>query len=102
MIQCKDCEFYEIGPDGRKLFKCDPFSNIKEPECLQKWQVIKLDMLLGGYKSMLTWQERMSPVQDKILKYVQRELDDIDEAERWKVDDEEDDEEDEEDDMELL
>lgn len=102
MIQCKDCEFYEIGPDGRKLFKCDPFSNIKEPECLQKWQVIKLDMLLGGYKSMLTWQERMSPVQDKILKYVQRELEDIDEAERWKVDDEEDDEEDEEDDMELL
>jgi len=98
MIQCKDCEFYEIGPDRRKLFKCDPFSNIKEPECLQKWQVIKLDMLLGGYKSMLTWQERMSPVQDKILKYVQRELEDIDEAERWKVDDEEG----EEDDMELL
>lgn len=100
MIQCKDCEFYEIGPDGHKQFKCDPFSNIKEPECLQKWQVIKLDMLLGGYKSMLTWQERMSPVQDKILKYVQRELDDIDEAERWKVDDDEDEEE--EDDMELL
>ena len=98
MIQCKDCEFYEIGPDGRKLFKCDPFSNIKEPECLQKWQVIKLDMLLGGYKSMLKWQERMSPVQDKIFKYVQRELEDIDEAERWKVDDEEG----EEDDMELL
>jgi len=31
MIQCKDCEFCEIGPDGQRTFKCDPFANIKEP-----------------------------------------------------------------------
>jgi hypothetical protein len=30
MIQCEQCELCEKGPDGRKLFKCDPFSNVKE------------------------------------------------------------------------
>jgi len=47
MIQCKDCEFCEIGPDGRRSFKCDPFLNIKEPECIAKWQLIRLDMLVA-------------------------------------------------------
>ncbi len=47
MIQCTQCELCEVGPDGRRAFKCDPFSNIKEPECVAKWQLIRLDMLLG-------------------------------------------------------
>ncbi|AQT69027.1 hypothetical protein STSP2_02206 [Anaerohalosphaera lusitana] len=88
MIQCKDCELCEIGEDGRRTFKCNPFSNVKEPECLQKWQILKLDMLLAGYRSMLGFQQKMAPMQDRIMKYVQRELDDIDESESWKFDDE--------------
>ena len=28
MIQCKDCEFFQTGPDGRPHFSCDPFSTI--------------------------------------------------------------------------
>ncbi len=94
MIQCKDCEFYETGPDGRKIFKCDPFSNIKEAECVAKWQLLRLDMLLASYRSVLGWYAKMGPMQDKIFKYVQRELNDIDETEKWKIDDE-DEEEDE-------
>jgi len=36
---------------------------------------------------MITWQNKMAPIQDKILKYVKRELDDIDEADKWKFED---------------
>jgi len=91
MIQCKDCELCEIGPEGQKAFKCDPFSNIKEPECLAKWQLIRLDMLVASYQGMLQWQRRLAPLQDKIFKYMKREIEDIDESEKWKqTDDDED------------
>jgi len=89
MIQCADCEYCEIGPGGQRTFKCDPFVNIKEPECLAKWQLIRLDMLLASYRGMLKWQERLAPLQDKIFKYMQHEIEDIDESENWKVGDDE-------------
>ncbi|KPJ66433.1 MAG: hypothetical protein AMJ43_08125 [Coxiella sp. DG_40] len=89
MIQCKDCELCETGPDGQRIFKCDPFSNIKEPECIAKWQLIRLDMLVVNYRGMLKWYEKLAPLQDKIFKYMKREIEDLDESERWKVDDEE-------------
>jgi hypothetical protein len=85
MIHCKDCEFCEISPDGQRSFKCDPFVNIKEPECISKWQLIRLDMLLASYQSMLKWYVKLAPLQDKIIKYMQHEIDDIDEAEQWKL-----------------
>ena len=88
MIQCHECEFYEAAPDGRRIFNCDPFKNIKEPECLLKWQLLRLDMLLAGYRGMSAWQSKMAPMQDKILKYIKREIEDIDESEKWKIDDE--------------
>ncbi len=88
MIQCKDCEFYKAGPDRQRNFTCDPFNNIKEPECIQKWQLIRLDMLLASYRGMLKWYEKLAPIQDKLFKYMQREIDDIDEADQWKLDDE--------------
>ena len=86
MIQCQDCEFCEIQPNGHKAFKCDPFVNVKEPSCIAKWQLIRLDMLVVSYQKMIQWQEKMAPLQDKIFKYMQREIEDIDESERWKVD----------------
>lgn len=87
MIQCKDCEFYEQTDDGRRTFRCDPFQNIKEPECLMKWQILRLDLLLRHYQNTLSWQQKMSPIQDKIFRYIQRELDDMDEADGWKFGD---------------
>jgi hypothetical protein len=89
MIQCVQCELCEVGPDGRRAFKCDPFSNIKEPECIAKWQLIRLDMLLASYQGMLRWQTKMEPLQRKMMKLVEREIDDIDESEKWKIDDDE-------------
>jgi hypothetical protein len=88
MIECKDCEFCEIGSDGRRTFKCDPFVNIKEPECIAKWQLIRLDMLAATYQAMLKFQEKMAPLQDKVLKYMQREIEGMDESDRWKLEDE--------------
>ncbi len=97
MIQCKDCEFYELGPNGQRSFKCEPFSNIKEPECIAKWQLIRLDMLLASYQAMLKWYGKLAPIQDKLFKYMEREISELDEAENWKLGDEE--EEEEEDDI---
>jgi len=92
VIQCKDCEYYELDAHGRRVFTCDPFTNIKEPECLQKWQILRLDLLVTHYQTMLAMQQKLAPMQNKIMKYVKRELDDIDEADRWKVDNDEGDE----------
>ena len=88
MIQCKDCEFCEMGADGRWVFKCDPFVNVKEPECIAKWQLIRLDMIAAMYRSMQQSQEKLAPLQDKLLRYMEREIGDIDESDKWKVDDE--------------
>ncbi len=88
MIQCKDCELCEIGPDNQRTFKCDPFVNIKEPECIAKWQLIRLDMLVATYQGMLKWYEKMAPLQSKIMKYMKHELDDLNETDKWKIDEE--------------
>ncbi|MCH7558256.1 MAG: hypothetical protein IIB56_12485 [Planctomycetes bacterium] len=99
MIQCKDCEFCEMGPSGKRAFKCDPFTNIKEPECIAKWQLIRLDMLLASYQGMLKWYGKLAPLQDKIIQFMQREINELDEADQWKLDDEEQEEKDEEEDI---
>jgi len=82
-----------MDPDGRRSFTCDPFTNVKEPECLAKWQLIRLDMLLASHQSMLNWQGKLAPLQDKIIKYMQREINELDETESWKLDPEEDEDE---------
>jgi hypothetical protein len=81
-----------MSPGGQRSFKCDPFSNIKETECIAKWQLIRLDMLLASFHGMVKFQNKLAPLQDKILKYMQHEIEDLDEADRWKVDDEEEEE----------
>ena len=93
MIQCKDCELCKSDPNGKRSFLCDPFSNIKEPECIAKWQLIRLDMLLANYQGMLLWYKKLAPLQDKLFKFMQREIEDIDEAESWKLDEDDPEEE---------
>jgi hypothetical protein len=46
-------------------------------------------MLVASYKGMLKWYEKLAPLQDKIFKYMKREIEDINESEQWKLDDEE-------------
>jgi len=94
MIQCKDCEFCEVDLNGKSTFKCDPFRNIKEPECIAKWQLIRLDMLLASYQGVMKWYVKMAPLQDKIIQFMQREINELDESDSWKLDDEPEEEED--------
>jgi len=41
---------------------------------------------------MLKWYGKLAPLQDKIVKYMQHEIEDIDESDRWKLDEEDEDE----------
>jgi hypothetical protein len=97
MIQCKDCQFCEMTADGRRVFKCDPFVSIVEPECIEKWQLLRLDMLVASYQTMLQWYQKMAPMQNKLFRYMEREMNEMNEADNWKT--EEDEEKDKEDPM---
>jgi len=79
----------ETSPSGQRVFKCDPFSNIKEPECIAKWQLIRLDMLVASYQETLKWYNKLAPLQNKLLKYMRREIEDMEETDRWKLEGEE-------------
>ena len=92
MIQCRDCEYYRPGADGAPQFTCDPFSTIKEPECLLKWQLAQLNMIAQSHRATLDMYRRFAPLQEKMFKHVEREIDEADEADHWKhVDDEDED-----------
>lgn len=89
MIQCRECEFFRQGEDGEIAFACDPFGTIKEPECLAKWQLIKINQMVAGYQATLGYYRKLAPMQEKMFKVMERELDDIDESDRWKIADDE-------------
>lgn len=84
MIHCKDCEFFDRGPDGSVILRCDPFSTIKEPECLHKWQLLKLQSMVKAYESTVAIYKRLAPLQEKMMRHIEHEIDDVDEADRWK------------------
>jgi hypothetical protein len=52
-------------------------------------------MLVASYQRMLKWYGKLAPMQDKLFKYMKREIEDMDESERWKVEEEEEGEEEE-------
>ncbi|MBN1437285.1 MAG: hypothetical protein JW936_09430 [Sedimentisphaerales bacterium] len=95
MIQCQDCEFFIQEPNGRITLKCNPFTTVKEPECLQKWQLLRLDALVQGYQATLNWYRKLAPMQEKMFKFMQHEMDDIDDADSWKYQNNDDDDIDE-------
>ncbi len=91
MLHCKDCEFFDRAPNGAVILRCDPFSTIKEPECLQKWQLLKLGAMVQANQATADMHQRLAPLQEKMMRFMEREMDDVDEADSWKygdVDDE--------------
>jgi len=106
MIQCSECEYFVRGPGGQLGFRCDPFSTIKEPECLLKWQLLKvdqagqkLDRLVAAYEATLEFYKRLAPLQEKMMRHMEREIEELEEGESWKygyVEDEQDDEDEQE------
>lgn len=89
MIQCEQCEFFHRDADGEISFACDPFSTIKEPECLAKWQLIKINQMVAAYQQQLDFYRKLAPMQEKMFKVVEREIEELDEGEKWKSSDEE-------------
>lgn len=96
MIQCEACEFFQRAADGRPRLLCDPFATIKEPECLGKWQLLRLQSLAESHDALLAMHRRFAPMQEKLFRHVEREIDDAEDADRWKFG--QDDDTDEEDD----
>ncbi len=96
MLQCQNCEFYRQDSDGSPQLICDPFLNIKEPECLMKWQLVQLNVISKSHQATLDMYRRLAPLQEKMFQHMEREIEDVDEADRWKLSD--DDEEDQDDD----
>jgi len=97
MIQCEQCEFYATSPSGEPILRCDPFANIKEAHCLTKWQIYRLTKLTEAYEATVELQRRLAPLQEKMMRHLEHEIDEYDESERWKLgyDDDDDDEDDE-------
>lgn len=96
MIQCQDCEYFNRGENGEISLSCDPFSTIKEPQCVQKWQLIKINQMVSCYQSTLNYYEKFAPMQEKMFNYMEKEIDDLSEADQWKSFDDEDDDDDNE------
>jgi len=92
MIQCQNCELCVHDEFGRIQLRCNPFSNVKEPECLQKWNLLKMDILVRSYQATLNFYQKLAPLQEKMLKHIEREIEDIEESDRWKYPEETDDE----------
>ena len=90
MIQCQDCEFFERGEAGEVSFSCDPFSNVKGPECIAKLQLIKIDHLINCYQATLQYYNKFAPMQEKMFKVMEQEIDSMSENESWKYSDDED------------
>jgi hypothetical protein len=91
MIQCEDCEYYSRNQDGSPHLACDPFSTIKESECIAKWQLLELTVMARSHQATLDMHRRMAPLQEKLFRHVEREVNDADEADRWKQDESDDD-----------
>ncbi|MBN2131966.1 MAG: hypothetical protein JW741_20865 [Sedimentisphaerales bacterium] len=85
MIQCEQCEyFHRDEATGRVHLSCNPFSTIKEEACLAKWQLLRLDGLLAAHQATLRWYQKLAPMQEKMFKMMEREIDEMDETEGWK------------------
>ncbi len=97
MLQCKDCQYFSRSEDGEIAFACDPFSTIVEPECLTKWQLIKTNQMgaqiaqmAAAYQATLGYYQKLAPMQEKMFKFMEREIDEQEDAESWKYTDPED------------
>jgi hypothetical protein len=90
MLQCQNCEFFRWGPDGAPELTCDPFVNVKEPECLVKWQLVELRTVARSHQATLDMYKRLAPLQEKMFQHMEREIDEAEDADRWKYGDDED------------
>ncbi len=94
MLQCEQCEYATQVEPGRFVFRCNPFTNIKEEACLLKWQLLKIDTMVQAYQETIQMYQRLAPLQEKMFRQIEREVEDMGEADSWKKGMDESDEED--------
>jgi len=92
MIQCEDCQYFHRSQDGEISFSCDPFKTIVEPQCLIKWQLLKINQMVASYQATLEYYRKLAPMQEKMFQVMEREIDELNEGDKWKVNDDEDEE----------
>lgn len=99
MIQCTECEHFSRGPGNQVSFRCDPFGTIKEPECLVKWQLLKtseltqkVDRMVAAYEATLAMYRKLAPLQEKMFRHMEQEIDEVEEADSWKYGDDDEEE----------
>lgn len=84
MIQCEQCELATKDAAGRIILRCNPLTNIKEEACLQKWQLIKIETMVQAYQATIQIYQRLAPLQEKMFRHMEREVEDMDDADSWK------------------
>ncbi len=97
MYQCQDCEFFTRSTDGSPILMCDAFSTVKEPECLAKLQLVQLTTMTQSHQATLDMYRRFAPLQEKLFKHMEQEIDEASDADSWK--NQSDNDEDEDDDI---
>ncbi len=97
MLRCEDCEFFHRAADGSPHLTCDPYSTIKEPECVAKWQLTQLQVIAKSHQATLDMHRRFAPLQEKLFRHMEREIDETEDADSWKHDAGEDEDENEDD-----
>ena len=95
MLRCEECEYFRRKADGSPHLLCDPFSTIKEPECLLKWQFVELRLMAQSHQATLDMYRRL---QEKMFRHMEREIDEAEDADRWKFNTDDDDDSDRRDD----
>ena len=94
MLRCQDCDLYRERPDGTGALTCNPFVTIKEPECRAQLQLTYLKIVAESHQSTLALYRRFAPLQERMLRHIEREIDEAEEDDRWKIGDDEDEDED--------
>jgi hypothetical protein len=94
MLRCQECEYFSLGRDGSPKLSCDPFTTIKESECLLKWQLIQLNLMARSHQATLEMYQRLAPIQEKMFRQMEREIDESESADQWKYTGDDDDEDD--------
>jgi len=84
MLRCQECEYFSLSRDGSPKLNCDPFTTIKEPECLLKWQLIQLNLMARSHQATLEMYQRLAPIQEKMFQQMEREIEESESADQWK------------------
>jgi len=73
------------APTARSASGCNPFADIREPECLVKWQLLRLDLMTRAYMMTVAEYRKLAPLQEKMYRHMsRRDRPEMDDNDSWK------------------